>query len=135
MSISLGYTIFYVPDVAAALNFYVRAFGFTQRVLTPEKDYGELDTGQTVLAFVSEELAAANLDAAGGFTRLDPGMPPTGASITIVATDDLPGAHAAAIEAGARSYVGPVEKPWGQTVAYLIDPSGILIELATPVGG
>lgn len=37
-------------------------------------------------------------------------------------------------DAGARAYVDPVEKPWGQTVSYLIDPAGILLELATPMG-
>ena len=40
-----------------------------------------------------------------------------------------------AVDAGANLYAEPVEKPWGQTVAYLRDPNGILIELATPVAG
>jgi len=132
MSVSFGYTIFYVPDVAAALRFYTEAFGFEQHMLTPEGDYGELATGDTTLAFVANELAAANLDRAGGFTRLDPESPPAGASITLVTTD-VAGMFRAAQDAGARPYVEPVEKPWGQTVSYLIDPSGILIELATPM--
>ena len=132
MSVSFGYTIFYVPDVAAALKFYTTAFGLEQRLLTPENDYGELATGDTVLAFVAHELAAANLDAAGGFTQLDPTAAPVAASITLV-TSDVAAMCDAAIAAGARSYVAPVEKPWGQTVAYLIDPAGILLELATPI--
>ncbi len=32
-------------------------------------------------------------------------------------------------------YVEPIDKLWGQTVAYIIDPGGTLIEIATPVGG
>ena len=134
MSVSLGYTIFYVADVAETLKFYCNTFGFEQRMLTPENDYGELATGETVLAFVSNELAATNLDDAGGFTPLDPDGRPVGAAITLVTTD-VAGMHAAALAAGARPYVAPVEKPWGQTVAYVIDPSGILLELATPIGG
>lgn len=134
MSVSLGYTIFYVPDVAAALKFYVNAFGIEQHMLTPEQDYGELATGQTTLAFVSHELASSNLDEAGGFTALDPTSAPVGASIALV-TPDLADAFAAAIAAGASAYTDPVDKPWGQTVAYLVDPFGILIELATPIGG
>jgi lactoylglutathione lyase len=35
--------------------------------------------------------------------------------------------------AGATRYVNPIDKPWGQTVAYVRDANGILIELATPV--
>jgi len=132
MSVSFGYTIFYVPDVAAALNFYVTAFGFEQRMLTPENDYGELATGETVLAFVSHELASQNLDHAGGFTQLDPDAPPVGASITLVTTDVVE-MRQAALDAGATPYTQPVEKPWGQTVAYVVDPSGILLELATTV--
>jgi catechol 2,3-dioxygenase-like lactoylglutathione lyase family enzyme len=29
--------------------------------------------------------------------------------------------------------VGPLEKPWGQVVAWVRDPNGILVELATPM--
>ena len=133
MSVSFGYTIFYVPDVAAALSFYEAAFGLERRMLTPEQDYGELATGVTTLAFVSEDLASSNIDAAGGFTRLDPAAPPVGAAITLL-TDDVAAVAATAVAAGARSYTEPVLKPWGQTVAYLVDPFGVLIEVATPIG-
>lgn len=27
----------------------------------------------------------------------------------------------------------PVEKPWGQTVSYMATPSGILLEICSPV--
>ncbi|MEM9132796.1 MAG: VOC family protein [Actinomycetota bacterium] len=132
MSTTLGYVSFYVPDVAAALRFYVEAFGLEQRFLTPENDYGELATGETTLSFVAHGLAGDNLAAAGGFTPLDTGGAPVGAGIVLV-TDDVPTAVEAALAAGARPYTDPVDKPWGQTVAYVIDPSGILVELATPV--
>lgn len=130
--ISLGYTIFTVENVEETLAFFSDAFDIPQRMLTPEGDYGELETGPTVLAFVSHELARANLDDAGGFTPLDATKPPTAGSITLV-TEDLAAVAARAIESGATSYVAPVEKPWGQTVTYLRDPNGILVELATPI--
>jgi len=133
MAVSLGYTIFYVPDVGEALAFYNNAFGLATKLASPEGDYGELETGDTTLSFVSHELAHANLDDADGFTHLDPSAAPVGASITLVA-DDLDAAMATALAAGATCYVEPVRKPWGQTVTYLRDPNGVLIELATPVG-
>ena len=132
MQATLGYTIFYVSDVEATVSFYEAGFGLAKRFVTPEGDYGELETGATTLSFVRHDLAASNLDAVGGFTRLDTETPPVGASITLV-TDDVPAMVAQATGAGATSYTEPTVKPWGQTVAYLRDPNGILIEVATPV--
>lgn len=132
MAARFGYTIFYVPDVEATVNFYAQAFGMAKKFVTPENDYGELDTGATTLAFASTALATSNLAGAGGFTPIDPDTPPPGASVTLL-TDDVGAAVASAEAAGARRYVEPIEKPWGQTVAYVIDPNGILVEVATPV--
>lgn len=56
-AVSLGYTIFYVQDVGATVGFFEAAFGLERRMLTPENDYGELETGSTTLAFASLELA------------------------------------------------------------------------------
>lgn len=131
---TLGYTIFYVADVESTVAFYETAFGFVRKFVTPENDYGELETGQTTLAFVSHELANANLEAVGGFAPITSDGPPVGASITLI-TDDIVAALAAAEEAGGKRTTDPTEKPWGQTVAYLRDPNGILLEIGTPVSG
>ena len=50
---NLGYVIFYVADVEASVAFYERAFGLTRRFVSPDNDYGELDTGATTLSFAS----------------------------------------------------------------------------------
>lgn len=133
MTVELGYTIYYVDDVEATLDFYTAAFGLERRFLTPEGDYGELETGPTALAFVANTLAETNLASTAGYTRLDPAVPPPGVVITLVAAD-VPATVEAAVTAGARRYLDPLEKPWGQTVAYLIDPNGALIEVGTPMG-
>ena len=132
-TVTLGYVIVYVADVRSSLDFYRAAFGLVERFITPEGDYGELDTGTTILAFAAADLARSNLDPAGGFSPLDPTGPPPGISITLV-TDDVGATVASALAAGARPYVEPVVKPWGQTVAYVLDPDGALVEIATPVG-
>ena len=132
--VSLGYVIFNVEDVKASVDFYTNAFEFQQKMVTPEGDYGELDTGETTLAFVANSLAHANLDEAGGFAELDASAPPIASSVTFVTTE-LHAVVERAIGAGATSYVEPVDKPWGQTVSYLRDPNGILVEIATPVPG
>jgi len=128
---SFGYCIFYVNDVAATIDFFTTAFGFEQRFVTPENDYGELETGATTLAFASIELASANLAGAGGFVLPDERQPAP-ASITLL-TSDVEATTAAAIAAGARPYVDLIDKPWGQTVGYVLGPSSLLIEIATPM--
>lgn len=130
--VKFGYTINYVADVEKALSFYETAFGMTRRFLTEEKDYGELDTGGTVLAFASHELGATNFE--GGYVSATDSAQPLGVEIALVA-DDVPAIHASAIEHGAQELKAPQVKPWGQTVSYVRCPAGILLELCTPISG
>ncbi len=132
MQATFGYSIFFVADVEATVSFYEQAFGMSRKFVTPENDYGELATGETTLAFVSNELAAQNLDSAGGFAKIDPAAPPIGASLTLL-TDDVAAMLDQALKAGATAYTEPMLKPWGQTVANVRDINGVLIEVATPV--
>jgi lactoylglutathione lyase len=133
MTAALGYTIFYVHDVDATLQFFTASFGMDRKFMTPEGDYGELSTGSTTLAFASIELARSNLDTSGGFAPIRLDQPPVGASITLI-TDDVVGTVNRSLEHGAVLYTAAADKPWGQTVAYLRDANGILIEIATAVG-
>jgi lactoylglutathione lyase len=72
------------------------------------------------------------LGSAGGFTPSDPNQAPQGASITLV-SDAFDALFTQALAAGATRYVDPIDKPCGQTVAYVRDANGILVELATPM--
>ena len=56
-----GYTIIYVENVKETITFYERAFGFQQKFITPENDYGELISGETTIAFASLTLGNTNL--------------------------------------------------------------------------
>ncbi|HEY6780155.1 MAG TPA: VOC family protein, partial [Thermoleophilaceae bacterium] len=49
-------------------------------------------------------------------------------------TDDVAGAFARALAAGATEASAPQVKPWGQEVAYVRDLDGNVVELASPVG-
>ena len=51
-----GYVILYVDNVEATLEFYERAFCLERRMLDDTKNYGELETGGTRLAFAANEL-------------------------------------------------------------------------------
>ncbi|MEL7170666.1 MAG: VOC family protein [Bacteroidota bacterium] len=128
----LGYLILYVPDVERAVAFYEQAFGLARRFVHESGDYAELETGATVLAFAADELAASNFAAA--YRPADPAAPPAAFEVALV-TDDVTAAFDRATGAGAAVLAEPTQKPWGQTVAYVRDLNGVIVELCTPVGG
>ncbi len=126
-----AYTIVYVADVAASLDFFERAFGIARRFLHPSGSYGELDTGATALAFASHEVARANVGS--DHVAADASALPLGIEIGFV-TDDVGAACDRAVSAGATLLAPPTTKPWGQTVAYVRCPDGTLVELCTALG-
>jgi catechol 2,3-dioxygenase-like lactoylglutathione lyase family enzyme len=51
--VELRYTAFYVQSVPETIAFYAAAFGLKTRYLHPSDGYAELETGATLLSFVS----------------------------------------------------------------------------------
>jgi lactoylglutathione lyase len=129
---TLGYVILYVRDVPASLAFYEKAFGLTRRFFHDEegKAYGELETGAARLAFASLPLVEAHLKHGVSLAAAD--KPPLGFEIALV-TADVAGLYERAVQAGAASVSAPEVKPWGQTVAYVRDEQGFLVELCSPL--
>ena len=129
---ALGYVILYVNDVAASLAFYEKAFGLTRRFFHDDngKAYGELETGATRLAFASVALATEHLKQP--VVAAAPNQAPLGVEIALT-TPDVPALFERAVKAGATAVSAPATKPWGQTVAYVCDNCGFLVELCTPV--
>ena len=128
----LGYTIIYVPNVAHSLDFFERAFGLSRRFLHESGDYGELETGETTLAFASNALGRENFY--DGFVAASESAQPLGMEIALV-TSEVAQAHAKALACGAKELKAPQSKPWGQTVSYVRCPAGTLVEICSPVGG
>lgn len=127
----LGWTIIYVQDVARSVDFYERALGLTRRFITPDASYAELETGGTALAFASHAQARSHLGAE--FQPSDPARPPLGFEVAFE-TSDVQAAYQLAVAAGATPIAAPNAKPHGQVVAYVRDPDGVLVELASPMG-
>ncbi len=123
----LKYTILYVTDVPASLEFYEKAFGFERNFLHEGGDYGELDTGATSLAFSSLKLMS------------DLGKSPARAKLSAPTfeiafeTDDVKRSLEQALGAGAELVQDVREEPWGQTTSYVSDANGFLIEICSPV--
>ena len=129
--IKFAYTILYVQDVEKTVTFYEKAFGFSRKFVTPENDYGELAAGETTLSFASVDFANSNLK--DGFVESSLKNKPFAMEIGF-ATENVEATIQSALEAGATMIQDPVTKPWGQTVAYLRDLDGFLIEICTPMG-
>lgn len=128
---TFGYAIIYVDDVKAVLEFYGRAFGLATRFLHESNQYGELETGQTALAFASHALGAGNLPQ--GYAPVTRDGRPAGFEFGLV-TSDVAAAYERAVSAGAAAIAAPKVRPWGQTVAYVRSVEGTVIEICTPVG-
>ena len=129
---ALGYVILYVNDVAASLSFYEQAFGLARRFFHDDngKAYGELETGATRLAFASIALATEHLKQT--VTTAAPDKAPLGVELALT-TPDVQALFDRAVKVGAIAVSPPTTKPWGQTVAYVRDNSGFLVELCTPM--
>jgi lactoylglutathione lyase len=122
-------TVLYVPDPAASVDFYACAFGFRRRHLNEHENgsYAELETGATLIAFASPELVARHLPVE--WQRNDRAMP-AGLELNLV-VGDVHEAYLAALAAGATPIAPPAPKPWGQTVGFVRDLDGLLVEIAS----
>lgn len=123
----LGYIILYVPDVAATVAFYERAFGLTRRFMHDTGSYAEMETGGTALAFAEETFVAGN----GIAFRQTRGAEAAPAVEVGLVSADVAKCYVAALAAGATAVVAPMQKPWGQTVSYVRDCNGFLVEICS----
>jgi lactoylglutathione lyase len=130
LQMRLGWVIVYVDEPPAAAEFYERTFGLKGEFVAPGGSYAQLDTGPTKLAFASYELGDENFP--GGVRRAGADGQPPNVEITLI-HEDVESAYAAALDAGCESLAAPEDKPQGQRVAYVRDPFGTLVELATPL--
>jgi len=130
ITMTLGWVIAYVDDPPAAAAFYVETFGLTQEFVAPGGSYAQLDTGATKFAFASYDLGEDNFS--GGVRRAGTDGAPPNVEIVLV-HEDVDAAFEVALAAGCEALAPPQDKPQGQRVAYVRDPFGTLLELATPL--
>lgn len=130
----LRFVIIYVEDVKDILHFYKDAFGLEIKLEYEDNGvllYGEMKTEGATLGFASHEMGQMNLN--GKYQKTSIKQEPFGQEIVFV-SDDVTGSYSKAIRAGAVSISKPIEKPWGQIVAYVRAKEGTLIEICSPMG-
>ena len=125
----LGYTIIYVADVPKTVVFYETAFEIKRRFIHESNLYAEMETGDTALAFAGNEAAEMN-----GLAVMpnNPASIAAGWEICFI-TNDVQAAYERAVSNGCSSISKPSTKPWGQTVSYVRDLNGCIVEIASPV--
>ncbi len=126
-AMKLGYTILYVDDVRQTADFYARAFGVQAKFVDEAGDFAEMDTGSTSLAFCANTLLRKM-----GKSPVRPQADAPCFEIAFV-TEDVSGAFQRALDAGCRLMQAPETMSWGQTVAYVADANGFLVELCSPM--
>ncbi len=129
MNLQLSHMIYYVENVQKSIDFFTTALGIPIHFAHESGCYVELKTGETKLAFVKEEFVEETFPQ--GFYKSSTSTP-LGCAPTLT-TRDLEQVFEQCLKYGAEEVCPPTKKPWGQTVAYIRDPNGVLIELATPM--
>lgn len=122
------WAILYVENVQETLDFYEAAFGFKAKFITESGDYGELETESTTLAFAARQMIKEM-----GKNPIAPDEARPSFELAFE-TDDVEGALDRAVAAGATLTMPATKQDWGQTISYVVDPNGFLIEVCTPVG-
>ena len=126
----LTYNLFYVDDVKSSMNFYSKAFGLKKGFLHESLEYGEMITGETKIGFVHHNTAQSH-----GFKYEKSKLNKKPAAFEIgFTTKDVKKAFQKAVKAGAIEVSKPTLKPWGQTVSYVRDCNGFLVEICSPMG-
>ena len=130
MEIQYAYTILYVQNVTKTIQFYTNVFGFEQKFLTSENDYGEIISGTTTIAFANFELGNSNFRK--GFVKSNLNKKPFGIELAFT-TKEVEEVLAKAINNGAHLLEKTTTKPWGQKVGCIKDLNGFIIESCTPI--
>lgn len=124
MIISMRYVILYVEDFERSLRFYRDILGLPVRA--QHGTYVEFDTGYTILAFNTRQGGRE----ATGLTI--PDAPSHSQTLELgLVVDEVSTIIKSFRQQGVTILKEPSLKPWGQTVAYIEDPDGHLIEICS----
>lgn len=135
MHAKLSSIIFYVDDILGSLAFYKKAFGIETTFIHESELYAELKIGRVTLAFASDILDKDSFSQEHILNSLNL-LPQTSEMAFTVkeivfTVKDVAHAYKKALQEGAVDVAQPTQKAGGQTVAYVRDLNGILIEIVS----
>lgn len=127
MAVRLVSTVLYVEDVGRAVAFYETAVGFRCRLRDDRGLYADLETGGSTLALIARR--SAEQESAPRMDVSVPGPPPP--IELAVEVEDVAGAVERAVESGAELVRSPETKYWGQTIGFVRDLDGHVIQFCS----
>ncbi|XVF46501.1 hypothetical protein PTKIN_Ptkin03bG0032000 [Pterospermum kingtungense] len=129
---AFAYTIVYVKDVAKSVDFYAKAFGYIVRCLDESHRWGELESGQTTIAFTRQHQHETD-DLTGAVQVPKSDSQRTPMELCLVYSD-VDAAFKRAVENGAVAVSQPENKQdWGQRVGYVRDIDGMIVRMGSYV--
>jgi lactoylglutathione lyase len=120
-----AFPVLHAKDVEAVAGFYLR-LGFKEQSRVPSPDGS---AGFIGLSRDNAELAVATEASPRQLAGVEPGEGPRGELFVYVA--DVDGTVDELHDAGVRVLRGPTEMPWGERLAFVTDPEGNLVTLAS----
>ncbi|KAB2073749.1 hypothetical protein ES319_A07G105600v1 [Gossypium barbadense] len=121
-----GYTVVYVENVAKSVDFYAKASGYNVRRLDESHRCGELESGQTTIAFTPKyQHETDKLTGAVQVPRSDSERTPMELCFVY--------SHVDTAYKRAVAVSQPEKKEWGQRVDYVRDIDGITVRMGSHV--
>ncbi|HEX6261870.1 MAG TPA: VOC family protein [Actinomycetota bacterium] len=121
---TVDYVIRYVEDLDRSVAFYRDVLGLEHRFT--DEAYAEFSAGGTKLGFFPRSSLPDLLgrEAPGG-------GPPDGEIVLLV--EDVDAEAQRLRDAGVEILTGPVDRPWGHRTIHLLDPDGLVVEVAQEI--
>lgn len=117
-----------IKNCAAALDFYKKAFGATERMRMPRPDgrigHAEIQLGDSTVMMADEHPEI------GAFSPEHYGGSPVSLHFYVVNCD---GSYQQALAAGAKTVREPIDQPHGDRQAGVLDPFGYKWWISTPL--
>ncbi len=117
-----------VDGAIAAIEFYEKAFGATERLCMKQKDgrvgHAEIQIGDSCIMMADEN---------GEMQAFAPGHYGGSPVALLIYTEDCDAMYHRAIAAGARSVREPADQPYGDRMCGVLDPFGYKWWIATHI--
>ena len=133
---ALTHVFIWVREVQVEAGFFRDVFALPVRVLEEVPGHGwraELDAGPVTVYVADEDELGGPGEIGANAYRNDPVQPPAAFQISFTVSD-VAAVHAAALTGGGSSIADPYVAPWGQTLARLRTPGGVVVSLIGTTG-
>lgn len=129
--ISITHNLFFVDNVIDESKFYETVFGFSVTV-SKENDFASLRINQSSeLSFINKEFIKKEFSKEQQTLVVSEKQAKQCALVMKCSKDKVDPYYEQALKSGGKSVLPPLVRPYGSYLAYVEDPAGLLIEIAS----